>query len=152
MEKGARGSRDDPRYTALRKGLEQLNRYQLTVLAEHVASGNPVVVDGCNYDPTRGTWCPLAVALDVPGVLRRDGIVVTTDEDAKRHIVSIGTRTNPGFGLNPMRGIVGRFFTRSRRSDLLQACREVLDEGTFYGMSSDSVTWRQRCPNAGCGE
>lgn len=132
MSESSRNSRDDPRYMALRRGLEQLSSRQLTLLAGHVASGDPVVVDGCNYDPVSGAWCPLAVALDVTRVLRRDGIEVTTDEEAKEHIVGIGTRTNPGFGLNPMRGIVGRFFTSSRREDLLQACRDVLDEETFY--------------------
>ena len=132
MSESSSDSRDDPRYLALRRGLEQLSSRQLTVLAGHVASGNPVVVDGCNYDPLSGAWCPLAVALDVPGVLRRDGIEVTTDEEAKEHIVGVGTRTNPGFDLNPMRGIVGKFFTSARRRDLLQACRDVLAEGTFY--------------------
>lgn len=42
------GSRDDPRYMALRKGIEQLNRKQLAVLVESVESGDPIVVDGCN--------------------------------------------------------------------------------------------------------
>ena len=132
MPQSSSNSRDDPRYIALRRGLEQLSGPQLTMLAGHVASGNPVVVDGCNYDPVSGAWCPLAVALDVPRVLRRDGVGVTTDDEAKEHIVRIGARTNPGFGLNPMRGVVGSFFTTSRRRDLLQACRDVLDEETFY--------------------
>lgn len=125
-------SRNDPRYTALRRGLEQLNRHQLTVLEKHVESGSPMVVDGCNYDPASRTWCPLAVALEVERVLRDEGIAVGTDEEAKEYIVNIGTRTNPKFGLNPMHGVVGKFFTDSRRNDLLQACRDVLDEKSYY--------------------
>ena len=126
------GSNSDPRYLALRKGLEQLNRHQLTLLAGHVQCGSPMVVDGCNYDPASGAWCPLAVALEVDRVLEDEGTVVATDQEAKERIVAIGIKTNRAFGLNPMRGIVGSFFTSSRRSDLLQACRDVLDEGTFY--------------------
>ena len=91
-----------------------------------------MVVDGCNYDPVGGAWCPLAVALEVDRILQDEGTVVATDQEAKERIVDIGTRTNPAFGLNPMRGIVGSFFTTSRRSDLLQACRDVLEEETFY--------------------
>ena len=126
------GSNSDPRYLALRRGLEQLNRHQLTVLAGHVECGRPMVVDGCNYDPVDGAWCPLAVALEVDRTLRDEGTVVATDQEARERIIDIGTRTNPAFGLNPMRGVVGRFFTTSRRSDLLQVCRDVLDEETFY--------------------
>ena len=126
------GSNSDPRYLALRRGLEQLNRHQLTVLTGHVECGGPMVVDGCNYDPVSDTWCPLAVALEVDRILQDEGRIVATDQEAKQQIVDIGTRTNPAFGLNPMHGIFGRFFTTSRRSDLLRACRDVLDEETFY--------------------
>lgn len=126
------GSRDDPRYLTLRRGLEQLTRHQLMVLTRHLESGNPVVVDGCNYDPSRRTWCPLAVALEVDRVLHDEDVVIATDEEAKEYIVRVGTRTNPRFGLNPMRGVVGSFFTSSRRNDLLQACVDVLDEETFH--------------------
>ena len=125
-------SSDDPRYVALRRGIEQLNRHQLTVLAGCVESESPMVVDGCNYDPVSRTWCPLAVALELDRVLCDQGITVATDEEAKGYIVSVGTRTNPRFGLNPMRGIVGSFFTGSRRNDLLQVCKDVLEEETFY--------------------
>ena len=45
-------SERDLRYVALRKGLEQLDRHQLTILVRHIELGEPVVVDGCNYDPT----------------------------------------------------------------------------------------------------
>ena len=131
VEKG-HSSEDDPRYVALRKGIEQLNRQQLTVLARHVESGSPMVVDVCNYEPLSRTWCPLAVALEVDRVLHDEGIEVETDEEAKEQIVSIGARTNPGFHLNPMSGIAGTFFTISRRSDLLRTCRDVLAEETFY--------------------
>ena len=124
--------KDDPRYMALRRGLEQLNLHQLRVLMGHLESGSPIVVDGCNYDPASGTWCPLAVALEVDRLLQDEGMAVATDEEAKEHIVSIGTRTNPRFGLNPMHGVVGKFFTSSRRGDLLQACQDVLAEETFY--------------------
>ena len=95
-----------------------------------------MVVDGCNYDPVGGAWCPLAVALEVDRILQDEGTVVATDQEAKERIVDIGTRTNPAFGLNPMRGIAGSFFTTSRRSDLLQACRDVLEEETFYRRSN----------------
>ena len=125
-------SEDDPRYGALRSGIEQLNRHQLTVLVRHVESGSPMVVDGCNYEPLSRTWCPLAVALEVDLVLRDEGIAVETEKEAKELILSIGTRTNPGFHLNPMSGIAGAFFTTSRRSDLLRTCRDVLAEETFY--------------------
>ena len=125
-------SRNDPRYVTLRRGLEQLNRHQLTVLARHVESGSRMVVDGCNYDPSSRSWCPLAVALEVDRVLHDEGMAVATDEEARECIVNIGTRTNPRFGLNPMRGVVGSFFTVSRRNDLLQACVDVLDEETFH--------------------
>ena len=132
MSEKTRDSISDPRYLALRRGLEQLTRRQLMVLTEHLECGHPMVVDGCNYNPANHTWCPLAVALGVGGILRDEGIVVRTDEEAKDYIVSIGAKTNPGFTLNPMRGIVGSFFTSSRRGDLMQACRDVLREETFY--------------------
>ena len=98
MSERHHSSRDDPRYMALRKGIEQLNRNQLTVLVGSVESGNPMIVDGCNYDPVSRTWCPLAVALEVERILRDEGITASTDEEAKEHIVRIGTRTNPGLG------------------------------------------------------
>ena len=126
---------DDLRYLALRNGLEQLTCHQLTVLAEHLESSKPMVLDGCNYDAVHGTWCPLAVALEVDRVAQGEGREIAADVEAKEYVVCIGRKTNPRFHLNPMSGIVGEFFTRSRRSDLLHACAHVLEEGTFYRRS-----------------
>ena len=123
---------NDLRYLALRNGVEQLTRYQLTVLTRHLESSKPLVLDGCNYDSLRGTWCPLAVALEVDRVAQGEGREIATDAEAKECILGIGRRTNPRFHLNPISGIVGEFFTRSRRSDLLSVCRHVLEEETSY--------------------
>ena len=122
----------DLRYLVLRNGLEQLTGHQLTVLTKHLESSKPMVLDGCNYDPVHGTWCPLAVALEVDRVAQGEDRQIATDAEAKEYILSIGKKTNPRFHLNPMSGTVGEFFTRSRRSDLLNACRRVLEEETFY--------------------
>ena len=121
-----------------------MNRHQLTVLARHVECGDPIVLDGCNYDAVRHAWRPLAVALEVDRVLRDEGVEVTTDEEAKECIVAIGARTNPRFTLNPMRGIVGSFFTSARSSDLMQACRDVLYDETFYGRDPADLVSRDR--------
>jgi hypothetical protein len=94
--------------------------------------GEPIVVDGCNYNPTTRAWCPLAVALEVHRVAERENRRLSTDAEAKEYILSVGRRFNPEFGLNPMSGIAGTFFTTFRRRDLLRVSREVLDEGTFF--------------------
>ena len=123
---------NDLRYLALRNGLEQLTRRQLTVLTKHLESNKSVVLDGCNYDSVHGTWCPLAVALEVERVAQGEDSEIATDAEAREYILRIGRKTNPRFHLNPMSGIVGEFFTRFRRSDLLHACRHVLEDETFY--------------------
>lgn len=122
----------DRRYLALRNGLEQLTHHQLTVLEKHVRLGQPIVLDGCNYNPMNRTWCPLAVALEVDRVARSEDREIRTDAEAREYILTVGRRTNPRFSLNPMSGIVGRFFTHSRRDDLLIACKHVLEEKMFY--------------------
>ena len=123
---------NDSRYRALRNGLEQLTRHQLIVLTRYLESSKPLVLDECNYDSLRGTWCPLAVALEVDRVAQAECREIATDAEAKEYILDIGRRTNPRFHLNPISGIVGEFFTRSRRTDLLSVCRHVLEEETFY--------------------
>ena len=124
--------RDDPRYIALRKGIEQLNHSQVDFLVDHIQSGKPIVLDTFNYDPDTSTWCPLAVALNIEQRIRDFSLEVRTDNEAKLLIVKIGKETNPNFTLNPMSGIQGIFFTTRRRSDLLEVCRNVLTEGTGY--------------------
>lgn len=131
-----RKRRDDPRYVALRRGIEQLNLHQLTVLARHMEQHKPIVLDGCNYDPVNRTWCPLAVALEVDREAQNENREFATDAEAKKYIVSIGRRTNPEFCLNPMSGVVGNYFTSSRRRDLLEICREVLEDDMFCQRSS----------------
>ena len=139
MAEHAHRSERDLRYVALRKGLEQLDRRQLAVLVRHIQLGEPLVVDGCNYDPTTGAWCPLAVALDVRRMAERENRRLSTDAEAREYILSVGRRFNPEFGLNPMSGIAGTFFTAFRRRDLLRVSREVLNEGTFFRGRERSV-------------
>ncbi len=113
----------DPREDALKRGLWQLSKKQLKLLIDWLELEMPVLLDrdehGCaNY--SNATYCPLAIALGLPGLYAASGRM-PTDPAITRYL------EKQGLEINNTRGVVGEFFTTSRREDLLKASREVLN-------------------------
>lgn len=115
---------EDPRKTALKDGLHQLVRRELEFLIEWLRNGKPVLLDrdevgNANY--SKGVYCPLAIAVGVPGRLRslRSG---HTDEEVSKFLIRCGLK------IYNTRGIAGEFYTDNRYEDLMTAAREVLAE------------------------
>lgn len=118
----------DPRYIALKRGLEQLTRDEIQRILDHIDREDEVVVDHRNYDEGRDTWCPLAIGLDVPRLVSKLEIECLTDTIAKRVILRIGNEKHDDFTLNPLRGIEGQYFREQRREDLKNMCEIILAE------------------------
>ena len=130
--------RADPRYVALRRGLEQLDDEDLKRLAEYPA--DRILLDGGNY--AEGKFCPLCVALEVPkalGELRfvdayldemEDDVVPPTNGLAQLLLAERGRRKyGPSFRFNQLHGLPGEFYRDPHRlEDLLEVLNEVMEE------------------------
>jgi len=119
---------NDQRWQAIRFGLDQLTCDQLWHILDWQATGGEAVYDTVNFDPKRGLWCPLAIGLQVPEVVRESGAAQTveTDEAAKSVIKEIGQSTCRGFTLNPVKGVPGRIFRKRRARDVNLMCIYIL--------------------------
>lgn len=122
--------KSDGRYILLRVGLVQ--RRQLRRLVAHMKESKPLVVDTFNYDVEADAWCPLAVGLNVPALAESLGIKFRSDLEAKSFIVSVGKEVNPNFGLNPLSGVSGKFFTLNRMRDLTITCHDILRDQSHF--------------------
>lgn len=116
---------EDPRKTALKKGLRQLNVVEIKRLITHMERHEPVLLDrdedGCaNYSMQRGAYCPLAVAVDVHALL---GVRFPDDETVREILTD-----ELGLKIYNTRGVKGEFYTTNRWQDLMTAAKEVLDE------------------------
>lgn len=115
----------DPRRAALKRGLRQLQPYQLQRLLEHIDAGKPLLLDRdaegrANF--SEGVYCPLAVATkmdEMYGFLRE----VPTNEGIEQSLLT------SGFEIYNTRGVAGEYYTTDRRADLRQAVVEVIAEG-----------------------
>jgi len=125
--------KSDPRFRAIYRGLDQLFNDELHRLLNHIRADGRLVCDEVNYDADSRSWCPLAVALDVPSYVNdvrlNDGL---SDGVAKRLILDVGRRSRPDFSLNPIHGVPGHFFRESRRQDIENVCLQILSQRAPY--------------------
>jgi len=103
---------EDARKTGLKNGLRQLNVEELLRVFLHP---DPMVLDTYNYED--GKFCPLAIAL---------GLNEKMPDPSHEKV--FGTLTELGYKVYNTRGIKGKFYTRNRLDDLLEATEEVLYE------------------------
>ena len=119
----------DLRWRALWRGLGQLGVVELRRVLNHMENGGAIVCDTFNYDEGQGLWCPLAIGLNVPELIRKhDDSRKMTNERAKRVITEVGKQSCPDFSLNPMSGIPGNMFREHRRRDVELACRLLVTQ------------------------
>lgn len=117
----------DPREIALRNGLRQLENDQLDLLIKWIDLDLPVLLDrdwrgAANYSAAEGgTFCPLAIALGLPGLFAAAGRMAT-DYAVTTYLRSLGLE------LYNTRGIEGEFYTTNRREDLREAAEFVRRE------------------------
>jgi hypothetical protein len=103
---------EDPRKTALKMGLRQLNVSQL----ERVLMWEgDMCLDTHNYH--EGKYCPLAIAVGLPYMM-----VEPTNEKV---FTALEER---GFKINNTKGVEGEFYTTNRLADLRIAALEVIKE------------------------
>lgn len=107
---------EDPRYLSLRAGLDQLTSDELSRLRDWLLSGDELALDDVNYNESTKTWCPLAVAVGLPGVFagrQPDNARVTA------MLALLGLR------VNNTRNVPGKYYQGNRRSDLQAAVDDV---------------------------
>ena len=104
---------EDPRKTKLRKGLQQLTSGQILRLLE--APADSMVVDEYFYKD--GKYWPLAVALEVPSKISEP-----TNESVRDMIIEMG------YDINPMKGVLGSYYTDNRYRDLVLLAKETLSQ------------------------
>jgi hypothetical protein len=121
-------NRTDLRWQALLHGLSQLSSFQIGHILNWIDSGRSMAIDEFNYDSDRQLWCPLAVGLGVPNLIVEERLATSlNNERAKSIIREVGAGAVPGFTLNPLRGIPGRFFRQHRIRDLRAICNHLLE-------------------------
>jgi hypothetical protein len=125
----------DRRYMKLIEGLAQLNEEAILRLQEYTKNGRPLILDDVHFDAKSGLWCPLAVALEVPKVAKDENLAVEqySETKIKELIVSVGRNTVAGFGLNPMSGVRGNYYTDNRYEDLKYAIARVATQVQVAG-------------------
>lgn len=121
---------EDRRKIALKRDLHQLTSEELRRLLTHLDAGRPVLLDRddsghANY--SNGTYCPLAIAVGIPGI-HQDWYAYDSTDDAIDTDVGQTLEFGCGFTAHSTRGVRGVFYTTSRRDDLTIAACEVLDE------------------------
>ena len=105
---------EDPRKTGLKNGIRQLTNEQIVRLLEWP---DDLVLDTFNY--LDGKYCPLAVAIGLPGQIAEPTHDKIFNELVER-----------GYKVYNTRGICGEFYTTNRKEDLIIAAKEVLAERT----------------------
>lgn len=103
---------EDPRKTGLKEGLAQLTIAQLKRVIDYPEE---MVLDEFNYKD--GCFCPLAIGLEL------DQKLINPSHDSVYNEL-----TYLGYKVYNTRGIEGKFYTNSRKEDLLVAAREVFEE------------------------
>lgn len=113
----------DERCAALAFGLGQLTTAELLRLRRALVGTENVLLDGGNYDPASGSWCPLAIGLGIPDQPIEASL---TPEEGSAMILAAGRSTRPSFTLNPISGTRGQFFRDDRRGDLYRLVEWIL--------------------------
>lgn len=103
---------EDARKKGLKDGLGQLTVEQLKRVLEWPYD---MVLDSVNYED--GKFCPLAVGIGLDQT-----IVEPTHEKVFAKLTELG------YKVYNTRGILGEFYTKNRKEDLLLAAQEVLME------------------------
>jgi len=131
----------DARWAALVRGVDQLSDAHLAVLQEIVEHApERVLLDGGNYDPQTGLWCPLALALSVPESVYAFEWFIRSNRSAKRLLTKVGTRHILAFTTNPFSGINGHAYTTERLADL-RSCLRALVSFRARGGTAHERTW-----------
>lgn len=107
--------KEDPRKVGLKAGLRQLNVEQLNKVIDYEGE---MVLDSFNY--SSGKFCPLAVGLGL------EVMENPTHEKVFNKLIDLG------FKVYNTRGIVGEFYTKNRKEDLIIAAKEVIEEKVGY--------------------
>ena len=117
--------RTDPRYLAVRRGLEQLTSEDIRRVLEWPPE--KLLLDGGNYSD--GKFCPLCVALEIPKMMTAMG-QRWSDYGAKASLAIFGYhRYGDGFVFNQLRGTPGSFYRDPHRmEDLVAVANEILEE------------------------
>jgi predicted alpha/beta-fold hydrolase len=108
-------AKEDPRKKGLKDGLRQLTNEEIVRLLDWP---DDLVLDTYNYE--NGNYCPLAVAIGLPGQIHEP-----------THDKVFAELTNRGYKVYNTRGICGDFYTSNRREDLILAAEEILVERNY---------------------
>lgn len=95
----------------------RLNLFSVEELNEIVENIDSICLDTFNYDEANKTFCPIAVAMGLHKIIDNP-----TDDIVSEHIALV---FNPP---NALKGVKGKFYTNSRREDLLNLCLELIKE------------------------
>lgn len=103
----------DLRYKLIRERLSSLTKTELQKIIDNI---DDVCLDEYNFDSENNKYCPLAMAMNL------ETISNPTDEKIK---AEIGKRFQP---VNIIKGVVGNFYTNNRKENLINLCKELIDE------------------------
>lgn len=103
----------DKRYQTIKDRLSKLERTEIQRIVDSV---DLLCTDTFNYDAVNGTYCPLALAMNLHKTIHNP-----TDQLIK---AEINKRFVP---VNVIAGVDGSFYRHNRKEDILLICKELLN-------------------------
>jgi hypothetical protein len=118
----------DERFASIYSRLILLSDAQL----QRIIDCDNLCTDTYNYDDGEKSFCPIAVAFDIPRILRYNGVEPTQD------LVLQMIREVKNFQFGTVKGIPGQFYTNDRVSDIKRLCQQIIDD-RFRDASTPTV-------------
>lgn len=105
-------SNADRRFILAKERMESFSNEELQRILDNV---DIMCYDTFNYDKDTKTFCPVAIAMNLHNIIENPTDIVIKQEMAKRFTPT-----------NIFKGTKGKFYTETRKEDILGLCTEIL--------------------------
>jgi NTP pyrophosphatase (non-canonical NTP hydrolase) len=105
---------EDKRYVLAKERLRTCSNEELQRILDNLEI---TCFDTYNYDATEGKYCPIAIAMNLHNTVDNPTDQLIKEEIGKRFVPT-----------NIFKGTPGKFYTTNRREDVINLCKEILDE------------------------
>ena len=107
----------DRRYLLIKERLCKLTRVEIQRILDNVEL---LCTDTLNFDVEKQTYCPLALGMNL-----HETVKSPTDESIKQQIAK------RFFPVNIIKGVEGDFYTKNRKADIINVCKEILNDELY---------------------
>lgn len=107
----------DRRYLLIKERLCKLTRDEVQRILDNAEL---LCTDTFNFDSTKQTYCPLALGMNLHVTVQSPTDASIKAQIAKRF-----------FPVNIIKGVEGNFYTENRKSDIINVCKEILNNELY---------------------